>query len=150
MSSCVTCMEFQGQVVRKLSPMHHVHTLHIGRHCCLWCLITSEQLKLPRGTRQGVSLRSLDTLAHSYSEYLADGANLKRAKFHQNVIGEAFFDVPLSQVSQSTCTNHNCVGLIIYSSILLTIKVCPPGLHITLGIFQRLFNRLEDECHLLD
>ena len=30
------------------------------------------------------------------------------------------------------------------------IKVCPPGLHITLGVFQRLFNLLENECHLLD
>ena len=28
--------------------------------------------------------------------------------------------------------------------------MCPPGLHITLGIFQRLFNLLEEECHQLD
>uniref|UniRef100_A0A1X7VBE2 Uncharacterized protein n=1 Tax=Amphimedon queenslandica TaxID=400682 RepID=A0A1X7VBE2_AMPQE len=27
--------------------------------------------------------------------------------------------------------------------------VCPPGLHITLGIFQRLFNLLEEKCHQL-
>jgi len=29
-------------------------------------------------------------------------------------------------------------------------KVCPPGLHISLGIFQRLFDLLEAECHNLD
>ena len=28
--------------------------------------------------------------------------------------------------------------------------MCPPGLHITLGIFYRLFSLLEDECHQLD
>jgi len=28
--------------------------------------------------------------------------------------------------------------------------VCPPGLHITLGIFLRLFLLLENECHKLD
>ena len=29
-------------------------------------------------------------------------------------------------------------------------KVCLPGLHITLGIFDRLFSLLEDCCHELD
>ncbi len=29
-------------------------------------------------------------------------------------------------------------------------QVSPPGLHITLGIFYRLFSLLESECHLLD
>ena len=28
--------------------------------------------------------------------------------------------------------------------------MCPPGLHITLGIFYRLFSLLENECHDLD
>ena len=28
--------------------------------------------------------------------------------------------------------------------------MCPPGLHITLGIFQRLFDLLEEDCHQLD
>ena len=28
--------------------------------------------------------------------------------------------------------------------------MCPPGLHITLGIFLRLFLLLEDSCHELD
>ena len=29
-------------------------------------------------------------------------------------------------------------------------KVCPPGLHITVGIFTKLYGLLEDECHALD
>lgn len=32
----------------------------------------------------------------------------------------------------------------------VSIKVCPPGLHITLGIFLRLFVLLEEDCHTLD
>ena len=30
------------------------------------------------------------------------------------------------------------------------VQVCPPGLHISLGIFFRLFTLLEDACHRLD
>ena len=29
-------------------------------------------------------------------------------------------------------------------------KVCPPGLHITVGIFTKLCGLLEDECHALN
>lgn len=29
-------------------------------------------------------------------------------------------------------------------------QVCLPGLHVTLGVFYRLFTLLEDECHKLD
>ena len=86
-------------------------TLCIGRHCCLWCSVTSEKLKVPRAAR-AVTVRSLDTLARCHSEYLADGADLKKAKQHQNVIGESFFDIPLSQV------NHFVTGqfFLIYTS----------------------------------
>ena len=33
---------------------------------------------------------------------------------------------------------------------MMYTQVCPPGLHISLGIFFRLFTLLEDECHELD
>ncbi len=32
----------------------------------------------------------------------------------------------------------------------MTQQVCLPGLHITLGVFLRLFTLMEDECHKLD
>ena len=32
----------------------------------------------------------------------------------------------------------------------MNLQVCPPGLHITLGIFFRLFTLLENACHELD
>ena len=34
--------------------------------------------------------------------------------------------------------------------MIIHSQVCPPGLHISLGIFFRLFTLLEDECHELD
>ena len=37
-----------------------------------------------------------------------------------------------------------------FTTSLLQRQVCPPGLHITLGIFLRLFTLLEDCCHELD
>ncbi|KAL5473227.1 hypothetical protein EMCRGX_G027683 [Ephydatia muelleri] len=52
-------------------------------------------------------------------------ADKKQAKHFHNCITEPIFNIPISQV-------------------------CPPGLHITLGIFTKLYGLLEDECHNLD
>lgn len=123
--------------------------LFIGRHCCLWCTISSDQMKIARHIRErdcSITLRSLSTLAQCYNEFLAkSGGNLKKAKFHNNVINEAFFDIPLSQVNIKNLS-ATCITQYMY----IYEQVCPPGLHITLGIFQRLFNLLEAECNLLD
>ena len=83
----------------------HFNNNSIGRHCCLWCTITSEQLIVPRATRPVVHLRTLDNLAQRYAEFLSDGGNLKKAKLHENVIDTTFFDIPLLQVqSKSQCS----------------------------------------------
>ncbi len=76
-------------------------SIHVGRHCCLWCTITSEQLNTPRATRAAVQLRTLDNLAEKYTDFLNDNGNLKKAKFHQNVIHETSFDIPLIQVKSN-------------------------------------------------
>ena len=34
--------------------------------------------------------------------------------------------------------------------VLILTQVCIPGLHLSLGIFSRLYELLEDECHSLD
>uniref|UniRef100_A0A1X7V618 Uncharacterized protein n=1 Tax=Amphimedon queenslandica TaxID=400682 RepID=A0A1X7V618_AMPQE len=69
-----------------------------------------DQLKIDQQTRTStlsVTPRTLLTLSQKYDEFVQDGSNLKKAKLHDNVIGKAFINVPLS-------------------------LVCPPGLHITL------------------
>ncbi len=57
--------------------------LHIIRH--------------PEGS-QMVSTRTLETLVEKHRQYMDNGGNLKRAKLNENVIGETFFNIPLTQV----------------------------------------------------
>ncbi|KAL5496199.1 hypothetical protein EMCRGX_G012437 [Ephydatia muelleri] len=46
-------------------------------------------------------------------------------------------------------TFNNAIRQPLFLSIPLS-QVCPPGLHITMGIFLRLFVLLEEDCHKLD
>ena len=73
-----------------------------GRHCCPWCVVTSEPLKIPRANRQ-ISLRSLETLSQKHTSFLNNGGNIKKAKLYENVIGAAFFDITLTQVRIINC-----------------------------------------------
>ncbi len=41
-------------------------------------------------------------------------------------------------------------NVILLKHIVQITQVCPPGLHISLGIFYRLFLLLENKCHELD
>ena len=74
-----------------------------GRHCFLWCNITSEQLKIDRETRNStctIAERSLSSLHQKHHELQLDGSNLKKAKLFDNVIEKPFFDIPLTHVNQ--------------------------------------------------
>ena len=65
----------------------------IGRHCCLWCTIPSDKLKIDKGARDSentVAPRSLASLSQKYQEFVTAGSNLKRAKFFDNVIAKPF------------------------------------------------------------
>ena len=71
---------------------------------------------------------------------------MKKAKQFNNVVNAPLFDVPLDQVMKddvsdkvAKCSHHNA-----------SHQVCLPGLHISLGIFGRLFHLLEQSCHELD
>ena len=67
----------------------------------------------------------------------------ERVKHYNNVLGLPFFHVPLDQVSVDVI-NSGCI------QTLYTVQVVPPALHISLGVFYRLFSLLEQECHQLD
>lgn len=56
-----------------------------------------------------------------------------------------FSPISLSRRSVQYKKQQQC-----YTTVFLSPQVCPPGLHITLGIFLRLFVLLETECHKLD
>lgn len=73
---------------------------HSGRHCCLWCHITQEEMVIPRESR-GLQLpRTLDTLQSDLQRFRSAGPNLKVAKEYNNVIGSVLFSVPLDQVNK--------------------------------------------------
>ncbi len=67
-----------------------------GRHCCLWCLVTSSQLKNPPSS---VKLRTTDSIIGENSRFKAAGGDFKKAKDFHNCVREPFFrNIPLNQV----------------------------------------------------
>ena len=81
---------------------------------------------------------------------MAAGSKIKNAKNFNNCIAEPFFkNFPLFQVHTHSCTLHSKFNLL-HIHVHVHSQVCPPGLHITLGIFMRLFVLLENACHDLD
>ena len=88
--------------------------------------------------------RTLDSLQRDHLQFCTKGkGNLKNAKFNNNVIGKALFHIPLTQVSVkwNYVENH---------SPHTKLQVVLPGLHISLGIFLKLWQLMERECHKLD
>jgi len=75
----------------------HIY-LPSGKHCCLWCEITTDQLIVPLSVRGRCMERSLDSLRAHYDAFVAAGADLQKAKHHHNVIAPFFFRIPLDQV----------------------------------------------------
>lgn len=105
-------MDFLEPVVSNSAILNRKHIGHsiisqlhnTGRHCCLWCNITSDKLVIPKGNagRSNIAFRSLDTLSERHAAFLSTGgANLKKAKLFDNVIGKTFFDIPLKQVTET-------------------------------------------------
>lgn len=70
-----------------------------GRHCCLYCEITADELKRPLQECGCAPLRSLHNLQRDYLQFHGAGkGNIKNAKHFNNVIGKPIFDIPLTQV----------------------------------------------------
>lgn len=71
-----------------------------GRHCCLWCEITKQELQIaPDKITKTPPPRSLATLARDFKAFKADGSRPDRMKLFNNVIEEPLFHIPLEQVS---------------------------------------------------
>ncbi len=81
--------------------------LYPGRHRCLWCLIGSDTLKIPRQDRGRHTLRTLPGITEDLNRFLASGGNIKNAKHFNNVMGSHFFDVDLDNVSTILINNDS-------------------------------------------
>nr|XP_047124046.1 uncharacterized protein LOC124806864 [Hydra vulgaris] len=72
-----------------------------GRHCCLFCEITSSEMQLNTENRnRQINLRTLQTLKSDYERFKNNGGNIKNAKKFNNVIDEPLFDIPIDQEAQ--------------------------------------------------
>ena len=72
--------------------------LVIGRHSCLWCLITSTEMNTPKSNRQSSQKRTFENLQQHLNDYRSNGSNPKTAKHYFNVIEEYYFNVPIENV----------------------------------------------------
>ena len=67
----------------------------IGRHCCLWCTIPSDKLKIDKGARNSentVAPRSLASLSEKYQEFVTAGSNLLlQSLFQYTTFSSKFF-----------------------------------------------------------
>ncbi|XP_071477750.1 uncharacterized protein [Diadema antillarum] len=92
-----------------------------GRHCCLFCNITKQEMATPPMQRAATHPRTLQSLRTSLDRFKECGI----PKEANNVVRQPFFEIPIDHV-------------------------CPPGLHISLGIHLKHFVSLSKACHLLD
>ena len=70
---------------------------YIGRHCCLWCHIKQQDLKLaPTTPHEG---RSLATLTRAHSDFVSKGkSDHSKVKEYFNVLAPPILVIPLDQV----------------------------------------------------
>nr|XP_054764922.1 uncharacterized protein LOC129271647 [Lytechinus pictus] len=91
-----------------------------GRHCCLFCTATKAEIKKPLSERD-TQQRDLESMEEDLEKFKIRNV----PKECNNVVRKPLFRIPLNQI-------------------------CPPGLHLSLGIFLKHFNALEHQCHALD
>lgn len=98
-SSSPESLAYLEQRVIATPTMNFGHSYYpfTGRHCCLWCHITSEHLKDTPAQRGPVLLRSDATLNADLAQFTADGSRIKRAKFFNNVIRAPLFNISVTQ-----------------------------------------------------
>ncbi len=106
--------------------------LCVGKHPCLWCLTKRESLRSPPNP---LVPRTTDSICADYDSFVADGADLKKAKMHNNVVREPFFkDLPIEQVQQIKNNMH----------IHILMNRCPPrGFTSPWGYFTASFRYLK-------
>ena len=97
-----------------------------GKHFCLWCHLKYEDIQVPLDTRGKAKKRKLRTMIRDNKRFVTEGkANLVQAGNFNNVIHKPLWNIPLSHV-------------------------CPPYLHILLGIVKRHHDMFEQELHEVD
>ena len=66
----------------------------LGRHCCLWCTIHGDQLKVPLSQHGRLPQCSFESHEHDHQRFMDAGGDPRKVKEYNNVIGTPFFSVP--------------------------------------------------------
>ena len=101
-------------------------------------------MKVDPSIRGVSSKRSIESIISWNQRFINSGGNIEEAKEFFNCISPPIIQIPLAQVRSPYLYSTYSFKYTLY------LQVCLPGLHITQGIFVKLFNILEDECHKLD
>ena len=97
-----------------------------GKHPCLWCDVTKEQLQTSPAGRVEPKPRTLATMQTDYDDFVNAGCDKSKAQFF-----------------------NNCIEKPIWNMFDIS-RVVPPYLHITLGIVKKQDDLLEKQCNILD
>ena len=95
-----------------------------GKYPCLWCYVSKEQIQIEENSIS-CDLRSLRSLERDFEQFKKTGKNLKNAKNCFNVIHQPVLPIEIDMV-------------------------CPPYLHILLGIVKRHHDLLMIEIAKID
>ena len=97
-----------------------------GTHCCLWCSIKSKQIQLDPQTREPITRRKLSSIKVQQRRFETEGDGKKsKAASYENCIYAPIWDIRIQYV-------------------------CPPYLHILLGVIKRHHDLLETACSRID
>ena len=78
-----------------------------GRHCCLWCQISSDCMQIPHLTRQRSECRTLNSLKLNFANFVeVYQKNIKKAMFVFNVIDNVLLIYQLTIYLSLVCILH--------------------------------------------
>ena len=95
-----------------------------GTYRCLWCLVEKKDLVVPQHQR-ATTFRTLQQIQQDHRQFQMHRSKRQHASSYHNVIHKPLLNIPLSHV-------------------------CPPYLHILLGVVKLHHDLLESECHQID
>ncbi|XP_019626065.1 PREDICTED: uncharacterized protein LOC109471222 [Branchiostoma belcheri] len=119
--NCLTVKLLPAASVQCLSGTIEAHVRQLEAAGRLTCMTLE-----PEDRELILRKRTLERLDMHYRQFQEEGGgNISKAKLYKNVIAPYMFNVPLDQV-------------------------CVPGLHVSLGIYHRLYTMMEAELQDLD
>ena len=97
-----------------------------GIHFCLWCHINRNDMQRPLSDRGKAQKRTHKTIVEDNKRFQREGrGNKQQASHYNNAIHAPLWNVRVSHV-------------------------CPPYLHLLLGIVKKHHDMLEEDCHIID